>query len=176
MKRKWWLCSATHTTSLLRYNCIERLPLLLWVVLILSLSVLCCRFLRLSQLPWLPVQRTHSIMRRPGSVWRSWPSTSNLSATPEVLKTHTHKHMLVTLIVCSIFIMIDTLAAFKWNSGCCFQHGKSSTEYSWQSHGLRCENTAARWLLMDVALFPFQKWCTSLCFLHVSVLLGTWKG
>lgn len=57
---------------------------------IVSLSVFCCRFLRLSQLPWLPVQRTRSIMRRPGSVWRSWPSTSNLSATLEVVNTQTH--------------------------------------------------------------------------------------
>jgi len=45
-----------------------------------------CRFLRLSQLPWLPVQRTHRIMRWPGSVWRNWPSISNPSATPEVLE------------------------------------------------------------------------------------------
>lgn len=63
-------------------------------------SVFWCRSQRLSQLPWLPVQKTRSIMRRPDSVWRSWLSTLNLSATPEVptnvlhtcLSLHTLRH------------------------------------------------------------------------------------
>lgn len=135
------------------------------------LFVFCCRFLRLSQLPWLPVQRTRSIMRRPGSVWRSWLSTSNLSATPEVLKTH-------ACYFYSLFYFIINC----WLS-CCFwkklwrllQHGKSSAEYCLHSHFISCESTGARWLLMDMALFPFQRWCMSLCILHVSVVLGTEK-
>lgn len=49
-------------------------------------------------------------------------------------------------------------------------------QYYWYSHGLRCVSTAARWLLMDVALFPFQKWSTSLRFMYVSGMPGTRNG
>jgi len=90
----------------------EKHQLFLRVHLIIPLLVSCWRFLRFSQWPWLPVQRTHSIMRRPGSVWRSWPSISNLSATPEVQKKHLHVNF---SLFCLLLRSVDTVAASRWN-------------------------------------------------------------
>lgn len=120
-------------------------------------SVFSCRFQRLSQLPWLPVQRTRSIMRRPGSVWRSWPSTSNLSATPEVQHTQTHACYFCSLLrlyyhLLTLLLPLNETLKVVFKTGSLFLAVPCS---------LRCENTAASWIVIVVALFPFKKCCMS---------------
>lgn len=58
-------------------------------------------------------------MRRPDSVWRSWPSTSNLSATPEVFKRHKSSYTFFIYIHCTWILKNETNKHLPYVHGFC---------------------------------------------------------